>query len=278
MARRLVSLEVLRTERLTPHMVRVVAGGREIDKFPDTGFTDRYVKIVFPPPGVHYPDPLDVDAIRREFPRTEWPRLRTYTVRAFDAAAGELTIDFVLHGESGIAGPWAAAARPGDRLHLLGPGGAYAPDPAAAWHLLVGDEAAIPAIGAALERIPDGRPVHAIVQVDAAADEQALRGPDGLVLRWLHRCGHPEGGAGQLVAAVRELEFPAGPVQAFVHGEAGEVREVRRHLLGERGVARDALSVSGYWRRGRDEEGFREDKQAEREREQAVQEQLAARR
>jgi NADPH-dependent ferric siderophore reductase len=272
MPRRVTSLEVARTERLTPHMVRVVATGPELAAFPETEFTDRYVKILFPVPGVSYPDPLDMEAVRRDLPREHWPRMRTYTVRAFDAAKAELTIDFVHHGDTGLAGPWAAAAEPGDPLRLVGPGGAYAPDPEADWHLLVGDEAAIPAIGAALERIPAGTPVHAILQVGAQADEQPLPTAADLRLRWLHR----DTDAVRLVDAVRELEFPAGRVHAFVHGEAVEVREVRRHLTRERDVPRDDLSVSGYWRRGADEEGFRAYKQEQAVAEQAEQKKIAA--
>lgn len=272
MPRRTTALEVVRTERIGPHLVRVVAGGPELTAFPDTPFTDRYVKILFPVPGVEYPEPFDMDVIRRDLPREQWPRSRTYTVRDLDHARGELTIDFVHHGDSGLAGPWAAAAQPGDRLRLAGPGGAYAPDPEADWHLLVGDEAALPAIGAALARIPAGRLAHVLVQVDAAADELPLDTPADLRLQWLHRVGGdgPEG-AGQLLEAVRALEFPPGKVHAFVHGEAAEVREVRRHLIGERGVAREALSASGYWRRGRDEEGFRVYKQEQARIEEAEQ-------
>jgi NADPH-dependent ferric siderophore reductase len=262
---RVTTLTVARTERLTPHMVRVVATGPDLASFPDTEFTDRYVKILFPLPGVSYPEPFDMEVIRERFPREEHPRLRTYTVRAFDPAAAELTIDFVHHGDTGLAGPWAAAAQPGDVLRLIGPGGAYAPDPAADWHLLVGDEAAIPAISAALGRVPAGVPVHAIVQVADEAEQQPLETPGDLRLDWLHR---GDDGAGQLLAAVRALEFPAGRVHAFVHGEAAEVKELRRHLLNERGVPRDDLSVSGYWRRGRDEEGFRVYKQQEAQEEQ----------
>ncbi|WP_181782568.1 siderophore-interacting protein, partial [Pseudonocardia pini] len=92
MARRVTSLEVARTERLTPHMVRVVATGPELASFPEPEFTDSYVKILFPVPGVSYPTPFDMDVIRRDLPREAWPRLRTYTVRAFDPAAAELTI------------------------------------------------------------------------------------------------------------------------------------------------------------------------------------------
>ncbi|MFC5993727.1 siderophore-interacting protein [Pseudonocardia hispaniensis] len=257
MSRRLTSLRVVRTEWLNPRMIRVVAGGADLAGFPDTGHTDRYVKIVFPRPGVAYPVPLDLDLVRRTFPRSHWPLTRTYTVRAIDRAAGTMTIDFVYHGDSGLAGRWAAAAGTGDPLLLLGPGGAYAPRADADWHLLVGDEAAIPAIAAALERIPARVPATVIIQVDGPQEHQDLRSPGEARITWLHR---PD----QLLDAVAGLEFPPGAVHAFVHGEAGAVKQVRRHLLAERGVARDALSISGYWRLGRDEDGFRQDKAAER--------------
>jgi NADPH-dependent ferric siderophore reductase len=266
MPRKVTGLQVRRTERLSPHMIRVVAGGDDLAAFPDTTHTDRYVKIIFARPGVACPEPFDsagfdLDAVRAALPREQWPVVRTYTVRSFDPAAGELTIDFVHHGDVGLAGPWAAAARPGDPLLLLGPGGAYAPDPTADWHLLVGDGSALPAIGAALERVPAGAAVHALVEVEGPADELELTSPGRLDLRWCHR--DPDR-PGQLVDALAALPFPAGRVHAFVHGEAGVVRSLRKHLLGERGVPRDDLSVSGYWRRGDDEEGFRVFKAAER--------------
>jgi NADPH-dependent ferric siderophore reductase len=259
-ARRTTALAVRRTERLTPHMIRVVLGGDELTAFPDTPFTDRYVKLQFPRPGVRYPEPFDMERIRAEFPRDAWPLIRTYTVRALDHAAGELTIDFVYHGDEGVAGPWAASAREGDPLRLMGPGGAYAPDPDADWHLVVGDESALPAIGAACERVPAGRPIVAVLEVADAAEHQPLAG--SVDVTWLHRDpARPD----QLVDAVCAAPFPSGRIDAFVHGEAGFVRHIRRHLLDERGVPREALSVSGYWRRGRDEDGWQADKRAEQE-------------
>ncbi len=261
MARRTTTLAVQRTEQITPHMIRVVAGGPGLTGFPETPHADRYVKILFPRPGVDYPEPFDIEAIWAALPREQWPATRTYTVRALDHAAGELTIDFVHHGDSGLAGPWAAAARPGDVLRLLGPGGAYTPDPAADWHLLVGDESALPAIGAACERIRAGVPVLALLEVADESERQPLIGPDGLDVRWFHRRG---GRPNQVLDALRDTVLPPGRVHAFVHGEAGLVRDVRRHLVGERGVDRETLSVSGYWRRGRDDEEWRAEKAAER--------------
>lgn len=241
------TLEVRGVEPVTPQMMRVVAGGDELADFPDLPYTDRCVRLVLPRPGVSCPTPFDMTAIRAALPRDQWPATRTYTVRRLDVVARELTLDVVQHGRAGLAGPWAAAARPGDVLRLLGPVGTYTPDPAADWHLLVGDESALPAIATACERVPAGVPVLAVVEVADAAEEQPLPGPGELHVTWLHRRGR----AGRLLDAVRAMTLPGGRVHAFVHGEAGDVRDVRRHLVGERGVPRELLSASGYWRRGR---------------------------
>ncbi|HCA87906.1 MAG TPA: NADPH-dependent ferric siderophore reductase, partial [Streptomyces sp.] len=107
---------------------------------------------------------------------------------------------------------------------------------------------------AALERLPDGAPVRALIEVADPAEQQDLRVPAGAEIRWLHREGAAPGSA--LVPAVRGLDFPAGEAHAFVHGEAGFVKELRRHLRTDRGLPRERLSVSGYWRRGQDEEGW----------------------
>jgi NADPH-dependent ferric siderophore reductase len=225
---------VLEKRTLTPQMIRVVLGGEELDGFGAGEFTDHYVKLKIAPPG-------ESEA-----------RTRTYTVRDWDGE--RLTIDFVVHGDEGVAGPWAAAARPGDELLQLGPGGAYTPDPEADWHLMVGDSSVIPAIAASLTRIRPGVPVHVLLEVDGPEEEQPLSTSGDLHLTWLH--GEP------VADAVAALGFPPGRVHAFVHGEASSVRAIRRHLLVDRGLPRDAISISGYWKRSRTEEGWRADKPA----------------
>lgn len=254
-ARRARVASVLRTEQQTAHMVRVVLGGPGLDGFPAGAFTDHYVKLLFPPPGAPYATPVtDPEALKQTLPRTLWPVTRTYTVRSWDEAAGELTLDVVVHGDAGLAGPWARAARPGDQVTFYGPGGAYAPDPDADWHLLVGDESALPAIGAALDALSAHAIARVLVEVEDATEEQPLRCGAGSELTWFHRAGGTPGQ--ELVAAVRELGAPPGRVHAFVHGEAGFVREIRSFLRFERSVPREQLSISGYWRRGHDEDGF----------------------
>ncbi|WP_405896940.1 siderophore-interacting protein [Streptomyces sp. NBC_00727] len=265
--------QVLRTEQITPHMIRVVLGGDGLADFALAGYTDHYLKLCFAPEGADYEHPFDIARIREEYPRELWPTTRTYTVRSWDAAARELAIDFVVHGDEGLAGPWAARAEAGDQVTFLGPGGGYAPDASADWHLLVGDESALPAVAAALEQMPAGAVVRAFVEVEDAAEEQKTATPDGVVITWLHRAGRPVGEA--LTEAVKGLEFPPGDVQAFVHGEAGFVKDIRRHLRLERAIPASQLSISGYWRLGHDDESWRSVKrqwneQVEREQEGAA--------
>jgi NADPH-dependent ferric siderophore reductase len=148
--------------------------------------------------------------VKLQFPRAgapedERPKVRTYTVRDWDADRGLLTIDFVVHGDEGIAGPWAAAAAPGDTLQLRGPGGGYAPDPDADWHLLAGDISCVPAISASLPRIPAGRTVHVFLQVHGPEEHLELSSPGDLEVHWL------SGDADETVAeAIAALDFPPG--------------------------------------------------------------------
>ncbi|MFC5834578.1 siderophore-interacting protein [Nonomuraea insulae] len=249
---------VLRSEQISPHMLRIVLGGDGLAGFGAGEFTDHYVKLLFPVPGVDYPEPFDMGVIRAELPREDWPKTRTYTVRSWDPESGELAIDFVCHGDQGLAGPWAMGARPGDVLRFLGPGGAYTPSAEADWHLLVGDESALPAIGAAMARIPAGVPARVFVEVADRAERQDLPTACDAEIVWLHRDGAPVGQA--LVDAVREVKFLDGTVHAFVHGEATFVKELRRHLRVERELPLEWLSISGYWRRGRDEDGWQSSK------------------
>lgn len=227
-------LVVTGTERLGAGMVRVHFGSDDLSAFAGSIHTDRYVKLAF---GTE-----------------DEPVIRTYTALdpVVDPAtgAGTVTIDFVVHGDEGYAGPWAAAAMPGDELVARGPGGAYTPDPTADWHLFAGDEAALPAIRAALGALPADARGAVIVEIPGDAHRLPLAGPDGVDVSWVP--------SGSLAQAVRDRPWPEGRVHAFVHGEAAEVMHgIRPYLLKERGLPHDDVSISGYWRRGRTEETFR---------------------
>jgi NADPH-dependent ferric siderophore reductase len=247
-------------EQLTPNMVRVVVGGEGLDGFGVGEFSDHYVKLHLPARGADYGKEFDPEEIKATRPRELWPKVRTYSVRDWDAAAKRLTLDFVVHGDEGVAGPWATSVKPGDPLLLMGPGGGYTPDPGADWHLLVGDACVIPAVAASLPRIPAGVPALVVLEVDGPEEEQELTAAADLRLQWVHRTRPPGEEPELLLDAVRALELPPGRGQVFVHGEATSVRAIRRHLVVERGLPVEGASITGYWKYQRTDEGWREDK------------------
>jgi NADPH-dependent ferric siderophore reductase len=186
--------------------------------------------------------------------RIVWPQgshgvaLRSYTSRRQDPAAGELDIDFVLHGD-GPAATWAEAAAPGAVLGVA----SVAPlgDAPAGWLLLAGDETALPAISRVLAAAaPDTRGI-ALLEVAGPEEEQPLSAPDGMEVHWLHRSAtDPE--EGPLPGAIAALPRPDGDdVFAWVAAESATVRAVRADLRGRWGLRRSQHHAIGYWRRGR---------------------------
>ncbi|WP_408897232.1 siderophore-interacting protein [Nocardioides sp. R1-1] len=248
--------EVISTERLSSHLVRVVLGGPGLDGYVHGEDADQYVNCFFLPDGAPYAVPFEDDEVRA-LPREQRPFPRRITVRSWDAGRGELTLDIAAHGDIGYAGRWASHARPGDRLQFRGPAGGYRPHADADSYLLVGDESALPAIAACAEAVPAGRPVVAVVEVEDADGEVALSSPGELEVRWVHRARQSGAPEDLLAEAVAALPRPVGVVSAFVHGEAEATRAVRRVLLREGIVEEARLSCSPYWRRGMDDEAWR---------------------
>jgi NADPH-dependent ferric siderophore reductase len=187
--------------------------------------------------------------------RIVWPEgahgvaLRSYTARRQDPAAGEVEIDFVLHGD-GPAAAWAAAAEPGALLGVAG--SAALGDRPAAWLLLAGDETALPAITRILGAAPATTRGVALLEVTGATEEQPLPAPNGVEVRWLHRGATAPGESTLLVDAVATLDRPAGDdLFAWVAAESAAVRAVRADLRGRWGLGRAQHHAIGYWRRGR---------------------------
>ncbi|ALD12477.1 siderophore-interacting protein [Clavibacter capsici] len=261
-------LEVIRTEHLSPHLVRVHLGGAGTRALLEQAVperlaaTDAYVKLMLPQPGSGVAPPFDLPALRAVLPPEDLPAVRTYTLRHADPAAGTAAIDFVVHGDEGLAGPWAASARPGDVIAASGPGGLFRPtaDPAVV-RVLLGDDSAVPAIAAALAAMPADAAGVALVEVAGPADELPLARPAGVELRWIHRSRTPDAVPGApLVAAARALARPDGDVEVFAHGERGAMKELRALLQDGWGIDRRALSLSAYWALGRAEDRFQAEK------------------
>lgn len=237
-------------EQLTDSMVRVTFSCPQWVDFDFPTCTDTYMKLILPGPDGQ-------------------PVMRSYTIRHADAVSGSVDIDFVVHGDHGVAGVWASTAQAGDTVTFAGVGGGYAPSLQATAHLLVGDESALPAIAVALEALADSADVTVFLEVEAPGHEVPVAHREKVT--WLYRQGKAHGAA--LVHACEELgAVPAG-TQVFLHGEAMAVREIRRSLRAM-GVPRQAMSVSGYWRAGASDEQWRESKAQWKRRVQADEEAL----
>lgn len=242
--------EVVRVQRLTPHMARVVFSGEGLEGFATRGAAE-HLKVNFPPPGESR---LVLPEWGPEGPilRAGQQRLlnRTYTPRRWDGQTGELTVDFLLHGE-GPGSTWAEQARPGQVVAVSHqPGGAHKVDAEANWYLIGGDEAALPAVATLLEALPASCAAHVFVEVADAAEEIELDSPARFQVTWMHH-GGATGRVGRSVEqAVRKFSFPAGSGRVWIGCEAGVMRDIRRHLLNERAMERAHVHTQGYWKYG----------------------------
>ncbi|MFI6348463.1 siderophore-interacting protein [Streptomyces sp. NPDC050560] len=247
---RMRTARVVRAVDLTPRMRRVVLDGDDLADLAGGLPADAW-KFMLPPPG-HDRVELPVvgpDGVPGYPEGAAVPVLRALTVRRFDAAAGELTVDVFVHGAS-PAGDWARSARPGSSVALAGPRHSFFASPEADWYLFAGDETALPAVAAALESLPATARAVALVETADESDRVEIGGPAAAEVVWLHRRGTAAAGSRLLEKAVRGLDLPFDGAQAWLAGEAGVVRAVRRHLLDERGLTRDRLHAAAYWKEG----------------------------
>jgi NADPH-dependent ferric siderophore reductase len=233
-------LTVARVERLPPQMVRVVLKGSELEGFTSLGFDD-HVKLFFPTPD---------DSVTADAGDTGAAVMRDFTPRRYDAAAGELWVDFFLH-KGGPAASWAAQATVGQTLVVGGPKGSaiLAPD-GIDGHVLVGDETALPAIGRRLDELsPDTRTL-VVVETDVNADRPVFPSRPALDVIWVARNQTADSPARQLIDTLRGVSLPPGRCFVWVALESQAARAVRKFLCDERGIHRKWIKAAGYWQRG----------------------------
>jgi NADPH-dependent ferric siderophore reductase len=213
---------VVRVHDLSPHFRSVTFGGEALAGFTSASFDD-HVKFI-----------LDTGGAA--------PVMRDYTPRRYDPDARELTIEFALHGD-GPAADWAARAQPGVRATIAGPRGSFIIPLDYDWHLLVGDETALPAIARRLEELPAGARAIVLLQADDPRDRRTLVSAAAVSVQWV-------GSADELIAAVRALTLPPGEGYAWCAGEAGAMASLRRILVDEKGHDRRAIRAAAYWKQG----------------------------
>jgi len=177
---------------------------------------------------------------------------RAYTVRHYDPLTQTVDVDFFLHGDTGAISAWAARVQEGDRVEIsdVHPRSGVAIDPSTEEYLLIGDETALPAIGAILEALPVHARAKVYVQVRDTHEEQPLASPAMLSVHWLHREPAHDMAANTLQGLASTLQIPGPTVALWVAGESGEVAAIRSRLKRERSVDAVPMHAVGYWKRG----------------------------
>jgi len=260
----LVHLTVLRSERLSPHWMRVTLGGGEIEKFRPMGF-DQWFRLFLPIGGDAGLDRVPAKANKMfgylkflRIPDGERPVMRNYSVRAYRPAEGdrgaEIDVDFVLHGSAaeGTAGPasrWAETCTPGEHVLIIDEGLTFNPERGVDRVLLVGDETALPAIASIAASVPVGATGTAIIEVPSLDDALDFPHPEGLSVEWVLR-PHDEQPGALALQRVAELDLPAETFHTYAAGEQSLASGVRKLLVGERGVDKNTVSFCGYWKIG----------------------------
>ncbi|MCO5177545.1 MAG: siderophore-interacting protein [Thermomicrobiales bacterium] len=240
-------LQVRRSERIAPHMVRVTLEGETLAGFRSDAADDG-ARLFFPA------DPTDaswvpeVDGSKLVFAEGMRPPGREFTPRRYDAEAGEVDFDFVVH-EGGAASTWAANAQPGHYLGCSGPRRSRMLTGQIDGYVLAGDETGLPSIARRMEDLPAGVPVIAVIEVANADEEIPITTDAAAQVIWLHR-DDVKGDTSNLIAdTLRTLEFPEGNIFCWAAGEAVSMRQTRRYLLNERGIPEARARFTGYWKR-----------------------------
>jgi len=240
---------------VTPHMRRVTLTSPLFDRLDDPLGVNWPIRLYFPRPGQEVRAPVLADTVNDYVGEdADKPIPRPFTVRNFNSKTRELAVDLVVHPNGGAGCAWAVGAEPGDRIGFLVPSIQLedVPDESAIdWHLMLGDDTAIPAFASFLHHLPAGARAHVFVEVAAAADEQPLPSSADATITWLHRGDAAPGTCGLLERALQEFAWPEGRGYVRVISEAKEVGRMRRFLREERGLDRRSYSVNVYWRLGR---------------------------
>lgn len=239
-------LQVAAINQVSPTLVRITLSGDDLEGFTSASFDD-HVKVFLPAPGQNKPVVPTLGPDGPSFPADQpRPTARDYTPRRFNAADNTLELEFALH-DAGPATEWASQAKVGDYLGVGGPRGSMVIPTGFDWHVLIGDDTALPAIARRLEELPATAQALVVVEVANAECELTFNSAAALTVRWSHRDGSTAG----LLDTVKQLELPtAGEGYVWAAGEFSSIRAVRQYLTEERGVDKRRIRAASYWKQG----------------------------
>lgn len=239
------TLELLRKEFITPHMLRLTLGGTGLQDFPEDQ-ESGYVKLMFP--------------------TQDKPLMRTYTIR--NQRENEIDIDFALHGDSGVACHWALHADIGEQIQVGGPGPKKLIAEGTDWMIFVGDMTSLPAISVNLAKLPNQAKGYAVLEVQSEDDIQDLEKPDGIEIQWII---NPEPGqdSNALLEHVKALDWLDGSLAVWAACEFNSMRNLRAFFKQREEVDKANLYISSYWKLGLNEDQHKVEKRTDLDNDQA---------
>ena len=240
-------LTVKRITELSPSMRRITLTGKDLDGFISASFDD-HVKLIVPDVQGGKPSmPTVGDSGLMFEPGRPKPAMRDYTPRSYDPLTRELDIDFVLHHD-GPATHWASRAEPGHSIGIGGPRGSFVIPMTFDWHLLIGDETALPAIGRRLEEFPPETRAIAVIKTGSDDARIKLDSQCELQMHWVSDTSHATLDMDALETTVRRLDLPQGEGFIWAAGEYSTIKAIRQHLVDDRGIDKSRIRASSYWR------------------------------
>lgn len=236
MSKKLRLTQVIEIKDISPHMKRIVLSGDDLKDFP-VDFETAHVKVlVLQPEEKMFSLTLNLGAKKR---------MRSYTVRKFDAFNHRLTIDFAVNDHEGLIANWAVNAQIGDRVAIGGPGPIKYKDLNADWHLLAGDLTALPLVAATIEKLQPEATGYAFLQIPSEADKQSIHAPENFHIEWIVNDDLSHNALKEHVTGIR---WPDGTPHILIAGESAQITEINSLLKKFPQYDKNKTYASGYWK------------------------------
>lgn len=215
-------------------MRRITLSGNDLSDFPDN-MSGGYIKLIFSREGNYKPN------------------LRTYTIAQQRHDNNEIDIDFMLHGDSGLAASWANNAKVGDSIEIAGGSPKTGMNHNADWFLIAGDMTALPAICVNLRSLPENAKGFIYIEILSEADKRSIEKPINMEIIWVV---NPKPGSDEtpLANAINQCTWLSGEVSAWAACEFKTMKKIRQFLKIDHALPKERLYISSYWKNGLIEE------------------------
>ncbi|RTZ17480.1 siderophore-interacting protein [Vibrio aquaticus] len=232
------------THAVTPNMQRITFQSDSLREFP-ANCAGSYIKLLFTPSGS-----TDLSLLGPD----DRPTMRTYTIRQFDAQTGTIEVDFVRHItqdlQCGFAARWAMNAEVGESIAIAGPGTIQEMNIEADWFFMTADMTALPALSAKIKQLPSDATGYAVIKVISEQDIQPIEAPENVQVHWIFE-------QDDLATAARELEWLKGKASVWCACEFDSMRGLRQYFRNDKGIDREHIYISSYWKKGVAEDGHK---------------------